>query len=450
MLTHDVFISYSQAADGQFGAELQRAVERLARSWRRRRALRVFRDLTGLTASPVLWGSIVEAMDGAGWFVLLASPTAAESEWVGREIEHWVATKGTERLLVVVTDGTWAWDADRGDLDLARSSAAHPALQGVFRAEPRHMDLSWARTEDDLTLRNARFHEAVAELVAPMHGLTKDELVGEDVRQQRRTMRLVRGVVALLTVLTLAATGATGIAVASARDADRQRALAEEERQRAEEQARQSDSRRLAALSLDLQSQDGALSQLLAVQAYAVAPTDQARTALASAATYEGSEFVVPSTDGGRVHARLVGHEGRPVAASFAPDGALVATLDQRGTARLWDVDEPSSPTTISGTTGTDVAVSGSGETVAVATVGSSDCSTSTASCEVPPRCRRHVSPPPGRVRRRRPPRHRRPRRRRPGPGRGPGRRRGDEHPRGRLRRGLGDRRSCGGQRRDR
>jgi hypothetical protein len=142
--TYDAFISYSHAADGQLAPALQSTLQRYAKPWYRRRALRVFRDDTGLSANPHLWTSIVEALDGSRWFILLSSPDAARSEWVGREIAHWVEHKGADRILPVVTDGTWSWDDAAGDLDRS-STAAHPALFGVFDEEPRHVDLTWAR-----------------------------------------------------------------------------------------------------------------------------------------------------------------------------------------------------------------------------------------------------------------------------------------------------------------
>ena len=70
------------------------------------------------------------------------------------------------------------------------------------------MDLRWARGETDVSMRNPRFRDGVGELAAPMHGLPKDELIGEDISQHRRTLRLARGAVALLALLlTLAVVG---------------------------------------------------------------------------------------------------------------------------------------------------------------------------------------------------------------------------------------------------
>ena len=179
------FISYSHAADGRLAPAVQRGLHRLAKPWHRRRALWIFRDQTGLSVTPGLWSSIQKALDGSEYFVLLASPEAARSPWVNREIEHWIATKSADRILPVVTDGEWQWDAERGDFT-ADSTAVPEALRGVFAEEPLFLDLRWARDERHLSLQHSRFRDAIAQLAAPMHGVSKDELEGEDVRQHRR------------------------------------------------------------------------------------------------------------------------------------------------------------------------------------------------------------------------------------------------------------------------
>ena len=80
---YDAFISYSHAADGELAPSLQRGLQRLARPWYRVRSLRVFRDETGLSVNPHLWSSIEQALDDSRYLVLLASPEAAQSPWVG-------------------------------------------------------------------------------------------------------------------------------------------------------------------------------------------------------------------------------------------------------------------------------------------------------------------------------------------------------------------------------
>ncbi|MEU8657136.1 TIR domain-containing protein, partial [Actinoplanes philippinensis] len=221
-MTFNGFISYSHAADGRLAPAVQRGLHRLAKPWHRRRALWIFRDQTGLAVTPGLWSSIQSALDGSEYFVLLSSPEAAQSRWVNREIEHWIATKSASRILPVVTDGEWAWDQDRHDFT-EDSTAVPAALRGVFAEEPLFLDLRWARGSEHLSLQHSRFRDAIAQLAAPMHGVSKDELEGEDVRHHRRARRLGSGALATLVVLTL---WAVLTSVSSVRNADRATAAA--------------------------------------------------------------------------------------------------------------------------------------------------------------------------------------------------------------------------------
>jgi WD40 repeat protein len=229
-MTFDGFISYSHAADGRLAPAVQRGLHRLAKPWHRRRALWIFRDQTGLSVTPTLWTSIQQALDGSEHFVLLASPEAAASPWVNKEIRHWVATKSPGRILPVVTDGEWRWDPARGDFT-EDSTAVPAALRGVFAEEPLYLDLRWARNDVHLSLRHGRFRDAIAQLAAPMHGVSKDELEGEDVRQHRRARRLWSVAAGALTLLAFVAVLTGLLAV---RNADRANAAATEARRQAQ------------------------------------------------------------------------------------------------------------------------------------------------------------------------------------------------------------------------
>src|SRR4051794_30640425 len=245
VVTFNGFISYSHAADGRLAPAVQRGLHRLAKPWYRLRALWIFRDQTGLSVTPALWSSIQHALDASDYFVLLASPEAARSPWVNREIQHWVATKPADRILPVVTDGEWAWDRQARDFT-ADSTAVPAALRGVFAEEPLFLDLRWARGSEHLSLHHARFRDAIAQLAAPMHGVSKDELEGEDVRQHRRVRRLRSGAVATLVVLAMLAS-MTGLSAGrnaerarnAAAEALRQQQVADSQRDSAERSAQE-------------------------------------------------------------------------------------------------------------------------------------------------------------------------------------------------------------------
>ena len=94
--SYDAFISYAHDADREFAPVVQRGLQQLAKPWNRRRAMEVFRDETSLAVSPGLWPTLRAALDASHWFVLLASPEAARSEWVGKEITK----RSTPRLAI--------------------------------------------------------------------------------------------------------------------------------------------------------------------------------------------------------------------------------------------------------------------------------------------------------------------------------------------------------------
>jgi hypothetical protein len=129
-LVYDGFISYSHAADDLLAPRLQAGLQRFAKPWWKRRALRIFRDESSLSANPHLWSSITDALDTSDWFVLLLSPDAAESEWVNQEVDYWLEHKDADRIIPVVTDGEFTWSET--DIDL-ESTAVPPALYGAFR-----------------------------------------------------------------------------------------------------------------------------------------------------------------------------------------------------------------------------------------------------------------------------------------------------------------------------
>ena len=277
-MPYDAFISYSHAADDALAPAIRHGLQMLARPWNRRRALEVFRDDTGLAVSPGLWTSICAALDQSEHFVLLASPGAAESVWVNREIDYWLESHPVDRLLPVVTDGAWIWNST-GDFDWDRSTAVPPALRGIFGEEPRHLDLQWARTDTELNLRNSRFREAIAQLAAPMHAMTPQDLESADVANYKHVVRLRRAVIVALTVLLVLVSIAGLFAVQNARDARRAQASADQSARDAEEQADRALAGRLLVQADALRNRQKTLSLLLTVEASLLTP-DQGYTSL--------------------------------------------------------------------------------------------------------------------------------------------------------------------------
>ena len=129
MALYDAFISYSHAKDKPIAAALQRAVQTLGKPWYQRRALRVFRDDTSLSATPQLWPTIEQALGESRYLILLASPEAAASQWVNKEVAYWLEHKSADTLLIAVTDGTLVWDNAINDFAPDEHTPLPPALK---------------------------------------------------------------------------------------------------------------------------------------------------------------------------------------------------------------------------------------------------------------------------------------------------------------------------------
>lgn len=357
---YDAFISYSHALDGRLAPAIRMGLHRFPRPWLRPRAARVFHDNASLSLSDNLWGLIETALRQSRCLILLASPEAAVSPWVNREVELWRAERSAYAIVLVLTSGEIVWRD--GDFDRTRTNAVPAALQGHFAEEPLWLDLRWAHEADHLSMRDPRFRDAVATLAATIHGRPKDELIGADIRMGRRQLRLAIVALVALTALTLLAV--TGGLVAY------------NQRNRAREQAQIALSRQLAAEAATLRTSDPATSLMLSVEALRTRPTAEAAdglTATLSETRYLGSvaerrsdqiERIRPSPRGDRwvttrwggvSGGQLDGERTEPACGLaelggsardvfYAPYAGLAAVQDRESGLALWDVADPCRP----------------------------------------------------------------------------------------------------------
>jgi WD40 repeat protein len=313
---YKAFISYSHAADDRLAQLLQSALHRFAKPWYRRRALRVFRDKSSLAANPALWPAIEASLSQSEWLLLMASHQSAESRWVQEEVGWWITHRSADRLLILLTDGDILWDRAGRDFDWSRTTAVSSALTGRFPDEPLYVDLRWAKTLPDLSLRHSQFRAAVLDIAAPLHERPKDELDGEDVRQHRRTRQVTA---AAVTVIALFA----GLATWQWFEARRQRDEAIRQREIAF-------ARELAAQSELARVQDARLlprSVLLAVESMRRFPSLEGDTVLRRGLALLPRPLAQFS------------HPGPVLSMALSPDGRRLATVVEGGsTVQLRDV----------------------------------------------------------------------------------------------------------------
>jgi WD40 repeat protein len=380
---YDAFISYSHAADGTLAPAVQHGLEALAKPLYQRKALRVFRDKTSLAVTPALWPTIQQALEASRYFILLASPAAAQSPWVQQELAWWMQHREPETLLVVLTAGTIAWDQASGDFAWRSTDALPRGLSGWFRQEPLWVDLRWAREAPRLSHRNPRLQDDVATLAAPLRGIPKDDLVGRDIVLHRRAVRLTQVAVTLLVLLALGAASGALVAVNQRNNARRQTVLAE--------------SRALVNAAGSTASTQLDASLLLAERAARMRPAPETRAALLNAVTasphlvrfvqQRSAVSALTYLPGGGVaigHAdgsvslldalyqseRALGGTGKSPVTAVAAHSGLVVAADQRGMVRLWSVAGGTLRWQRSGRRGeaTTVGIAPDGHTIAVAT----------------------------------------------------------------------------------
>ena len=370
---HKCFISYSYGADGKLAPAFQSGLRRINKPWHRFEAMPVFLDKTDLPLTPALWPSIEKAMSESEYFLLLASRQAAVSPWVQREVEYWLGNRSSNSLFIILTDGELRWDIPNEDFVWNDLTPLPTSLRKAYKLEPKWLDLRWARTPEEMSLRHPQFYDAIAEIASTLQNVEKKILVGEDVKQHRKARRLAWSAIVALVALFLASGSAAvfaayqmnkavdaGLNESLARmdaqhslkeetkarqgaetaliaekiaqeqaeekrkEASRQRLLAESQRREAIAQRDTAVSRELAANATLQMSIDPELGQILATKAVEIKATDQAVSAVRRSLT---TRFLVLHSDQGII-----------LGANYSRDGRYLATAGYNKAVIIWDV----------------------------------------------------------------------------------------------------------------
>ncbi len=222
--TYDAFISYSRRnkASEHLVPRLHRALESYIipkvidtkdlRDRERRKAM-VFRDKTGLELSGDLNQLLKDKIAQSRWLIVVCSHEAISSDWCRKEIKFFLEIHGEparKRIIAIIADG------DLQDV--------LPAL--LREREPNYGDLrpkagrGWLDQRED-------FHSEVLRCLAAMFAIGLDELVNRDQRR-RRSQAVVWSVAATGVALVISVLAV--FALIQRNEADRQRSLAEGQR----------------------------------------------------------------------------------------------------------------------------------------------------------------------------------------------------------------------------
>jgi WD40 repeat protein len=352
---YDAFLSYAHR-DNEVTVAIQKGLHQIGRRMGQLRALRVFRDDTNLTANPDLWGKITEALDSSRFMIVVLSPQSAGSHWVNEEVSCWLQRRGHEQLMLVLAQGRLAWDEKNKSFDPERSDAAPPVLTepGSLPVEPLYIDVSEDAPWD---VRDRLLRDKLTSLAAAVHGKPKDQLAGDDVREQRRFRRLRRAAIAGLVVLTVTAVVAAVIAVVQRQQAIEHLHDAVVAKLNAEGAAVLAGTtpggdvralqELLAANAIDANGAPILDAQMARFTTQKIINTGSNPNALAYRP--DGHRIVTGLQDGtlrqwdpatGKpVGAPMIGHTQAVTGIAYTADGQIIASASLDGTVRLWNAE---------------------------------------------------------------------------------------------------------------
>jgi len=336
---YHAFISYSHRDSG-WADWLHRAIEtytghrRLADSVGRReeplpdRLFPVFRDREELEGVADLPERINLALSQARCLIVICSPHAVASRWVGSEIQHYKSRYPHRKVLALIVGGTPGSHDDQ--------ECFPPALLLKFDAHGRLTDQPHEPGAADARKGKDGRSKALLKILAAMLDVDFDQLRQRD--QERRRRRLAWIAIAL-GALSVVLAGLASVAwyqreeaVKAQRRADENAAEARHQQSIAQERARDARARQLAAMARnELPGGEGDEFDLSRGLLYAVQAIRIKTLPAANAALLE----LLQSTR--RSKRFLWGHTGDVNAAEFAADGRFLISAGEDGRLLTWD-----------------------------------------------------------------------------------------------------------------
>jgi WD40 repeat protein len=202
----DAFVSYSHLDDQRLVRSIHNGLQYIAIPFWKVRGRKVFLDRYDNRVGQGLNKSIHKALSSARYFVLLASPSSANSQWVNDEIKEWISMHGHDRILIALIDGKILWDKKSKDFDWKITTALPEILKNRFDKEPIWSDFTGILPKDR-TLRNPTFMESVASIACTIVGKSQRELLDAGLRTRVRNRNVGISVGCLIILLVSIAMG---------------------------------------------------------------------------------------------------------------------------------------------------------------------------------------------------------------------------------------------------
>jgi hypothetical protein len=303
--------------------------------------VRIFRDESSLSATPELWPAIERALERSRFLIVCASPEAAASHWVNDEARWWLAHKSANTLLIALTAGELNWDRAANDFVWNEATPLPPAFKGTFVTEPKWIDFRIYRSLAESEKTDNAFLSLTADLSSTIRGIPKEDLLSEEVRQQRRALRTAYGGAGCLAVVALVAASLGYIAYQQAIETRKQRDIAyqqgiETRKQRDEVLLTQS---RFLADEAARQRDGGDIATGLLLAVAALPDKHSVDATIGERPYWYRAEV---SLEGARRRWQsfiALAHSNGVESVSFSADGRRIVTASWDKTARVWDAE---------------------------------------------------------------------------------------------------------------
>ena len=209
---YKAFISYKHGASGHFAADLELALKEYAKPLLAP-PIRIFRDEKYIVPDINLPKLITDALDASEYLLLLASPDAARSPWVHAELQHWCGDlKRTKELIVILLEGRIVIDPLTKQIDWPQTDALPPVLSEYLPAVPYYLDFTQGDYQAGTGLRHPAFRHAVNTIMARFRGVSLNDMVGIEVRQHRRNLKLRNAAISAVAIFGILAAVASCVA----------------------------------------------------------------------------------------------------------------------------------------------------------------------------------------------------------------------------------------------
>jgi hypothetical protein len=200
---YKAFISYRHSDSSAFAIRLEIALKTYAKPLFKP-PIHIFRDEKHLAPGVALPELIKHALDASEFLLLLASPESAMSPWVKDEIDYWCHTlERTENLIVILLKGNIALDPVAKTIDWDGTDALPPNLRPYLKDMPLYVDLREIVFIQNPKTDDPIFKSAINGITARFRHIDPNELLGIEIIQHRRNLRLRRLALGAMSILSI-------------------------------------------------------------------------------------------------------------------------------------------------------------------------------------------------------------------------------------------------------